>query len=702
MIGVSQSSGVVPWQHFVEYAMLLRVPLLACVLLFALPFIAFFTGARSLLRGLFDLTPFSLFVVSLTALSVSGSACATGFIVLAQGSDRFRIHPLPVSTIASDWLCLLVIALVALPVISFSFCYSVYQHAECWRTGTIAAGLRGAGKLIIAYVFSAAAALAIALGVAELLLNNARSVSMHLLAWLSPLAFEAWLQRTNLFRGYADPSIHPDPLIDHLSAAIAFAVVLVLYIATGIWGVLQLGKRATVPALASALMQGLILIWALAAVTFFFDEWRVPSLLIVIVVGLVTSLSKRSDHFYDLRDRTTTTTTPTAAETLLNTGQERVIVVAANGGGIQSSAWAAQVLTGLLNDCGPAFPSALRMLSSVSGGSVGTMYFLYSLASPNTARPAALAACKSSLDEVAWGLAWPDFIRNWFPWLPNSVIGRGRALEKAWCANASVSPAVRSDLDRPLSDWNARVANGGLPGVIMNATVVETGNRLLLSTTHLSEQGLSGRGREDAATLHLIDGHQYDVGVVTAARLSASFPYVTPASRGNSSVVRPHIVDGGYYDNYGMSSLVDWLDEALSGAAGRVKSVLVLQIHGSPVAKQAPKPETIVGLFFQLLAPLLTLGNVRDSGQIAHNDIELKLLQHKWLDQGVAIHSVPFEFDNPETPLSWHLTPQEIAAISDSWNAKMGECRQKVKAFLAGVNGLQCGCPACQQALAQN
>src|SRR5262249_51196229 len=49
------------WVATAEYAAVMRVPLLLGVALFALPFIAFFSGAKTLLRGLFDLTPLSLF-----------------------------------------------------------------------------------------------------------------------------------------------------------------------------------------------------------------------------------------------------------------------------------------------------------------------------------------------------------------------------------------------------------------------------------------------------------------------------------------------------------------------------------------------------------------------------------------------------------------------------------------------------------------
>jgi hypothetical protein len=190
----------------------------------------------------------------------------------------------------------------------------------------------------------------------------------------------------------------------------------------------------------------------------------------------------------------------------------------------------------------------------------------------------------------------------------------------------------------------------------------------------------------DATDLHQINGEKLDVGIAAAARLSASFPYVTPASRSDGPGPQPHVVDGGYYDNYGMATLVEWLDEALAGAQGAVTDVLVLQIHGAPVNEniQARRHEKTRGWFYQAIAPLSTLAAVRSAGQIAHNEIELELLRQKWVASGVTIDTVVFEFSDPAAPLSWHLTPDQVRAIAAEWNDKMESCRCRVRTFLAG------------------
>jgi len=243
------------------------------------------------------------------------------------------------------------------------------------------------------------------------------------------------------------------------------------------------------------------------------------------------------------------------------------------------------------------------------------------------------------------------------------------------------------------------VSKGALPAVVMNATITETGERLLFGTTKLTEVNQDGGALVDAEELLTINEKEFDVRIVTAARLSATFPYVTPASRCDGPGPQPHIVDGGYYDNYGMATLVEWLDEALAGANGKIESVLVIQIHGAPVESNLSdeRHATTRGWFYQAFAPIKTLLNVRTAGQVAHNNIELELLQQKWSAAGMPIHTVTFEFNNPDTPLSWHLTPEEIAAIESAWKNDMTDCRKAVRAFLEGNDKLhKCGCRKCK------
>jgi hypothetical protein len=664
-----------PWRVVFEYAILMRVPLLAAATLIALPVIAFFTPARTLLRGLFDVTPLGLIAVVLATIAASGAICMSSLIVLKNAAERDQAPPIDTAWADAGWHWICIVGLIAVPVIATAVGFSIQQG-------------RGAAKCLFSSSFTLIAALVIVWGLTK-------ADFSWMVRPFFDTGFAIGLRDAGLLKGYSSPGQSYDPIRDHAKATAAVFTSLLAYVLVGIYGYFKIGKARTVPALASALMLMMLLIWILGAVAFFFDAWRIPVLLIVAVAGTITAQSMQSDHFYKLRARNTYDEAPLPGEVIRHGGR-RIIVVAANGGGIQAGAWAAQVLYGLHSRL-DGFGDALRMISSVSGGSVGTAYYTHWRASAANSTIPPDSASRSSLDEVAWGLAWPDFLRALLPWIFRKFIGRGRALEEAWRLNGAPGTSKAFDMDRPLSDWNAFVRNGSLPAVIMNATVAESGERLLLATTRMTGKNSLGKARIDSAELHTINGIRWDVGVVTAARISASFPYVTPASRSDGEGPQPHVVDGGYYDNYGMATLVEWLDEALLDAHGAIESVMVIQIHGAPdnvdLVKK-PSEDPLVekryaktrGWFYQAIAPITTLLSVRSSGQVAHNDIELTFLKEKWAcaKKPVSIETVKFVFPNPKAPLSWHLVPEEQKQIQDVWNRdpEIASARGVVERFL--------------------
>jgi hypothetical protein len=195
--------------------------------------------------------------------------------------------------------------------------------------------------------------------------------------------------------------------------------------------------------------------------------------------------------------------------------------------------------------------------------------------------------------------------------------------------------------------------------VIFNATLVDTGERLLVGTTRVGWSEFSGlRNFED----------QYpdiDIQVATAARLSASFTYVSPATRSDQPGPDFHVVDGGYYDNYGMSTALSWIDQGLQ-ESGLVQHLLLLQVRGAP-STPPPTPDGWHGWFYQVWAPIESVLQVRTTGQRSHNDDELARLIDLWCERGVRIETAVFEYPRTDAPLSWHLTGRDKRRLDEEW-----------------------------------
>jgi hypothetical protein len=309
----------------------------------------------------------------------------------------------------------------------------------------------------------------------------------------------------------------------------------------------------------------------------------------------------------------------------------------------------------------------------VSGGGVGAMHFIdkYRDGRFDPADSARVIAQTdaSSLDEVAWGVAYPDFWRAFLP-LPfrSMQIDRGQALEWAWAAH---DPLVTT----PLADWRLDASSGKRPAVIFNATLVDTGERLLVGSARVGWSQFAGlRNFED----------QYegtDIQVATAARLSASFTYVSPAVRSDRPGPDFHVVDGGYYDNYGMATAMAWIHEGLE-ESGLVRHLLLIQVRGAPSAPRS-EPDRWHGWFYQVWAPVESLLGVRTTGQRSHNDEELARVTALWCERGVRIDTVTFEFPENNGPLSWHLTGRDKDRLDAEWARQSnGDGVNRVRQFL--------------------
>jgi hypothetical protein len=296
------------------------------------------------------------------------------------------------------------------------------------------------------------------------------------------------------------------------------------------------------------------------------------------------------------------------------------------------------------------------------------------------------ASAASSLGGVAWGLAYPDLWRTLgLPiFLSAWPYDRGWAMEQQWKRHLD-GPADR------LSDWRREVAAGRLPGVVFNATVAETGRPFRFSTLELPP----GLGGDDFATTF----PRGDVEVVTAARLSATFPWVSPLARprqaGGGDVPFPyHLGDGGYYDNFGVATLVDWLrlelDAEGGGAAGLdAAGVLLVEIRAS--AEEEDAGRSMGGWSAATVGPVSTLMNVRSSGQRLRNELEMGELVKRLCAAGVEVTRAHFDLTAP-APLSWKLTPEEKEQIVGGWDVPANRAQlDKVRCAFGLGDAAVCG-----------
>lgn len=465
------------------------------------------------------------------------------------------------------------------------------------------------------------------------------------------------------------------------------------------------------------------LIWLISAIWFHLRRYRLV-LFVVILFPMITSLPFFVDpsHTYDIssvRDPMPLMPLDVAAPPQKSARPERknLIVVSASGGGILAAAWTTKVLTAL-HSAYPEFRDELRLLSTVSGGSVGAAYYAtaHCGASPQGPLPRAVLegalsnSMESSLADAAYGFAFPDFIRIFLPILPGR--DRGRLLQDRWRDIAWSGRTVACS-DR-LSDWKPDILKGIRPGVVFNSTVLETGERIAItpiSTLRTKWQGntshsklhqnrlyyartlssfLNNTDRDDADN---VAGDLYTVDVWTAARLSATFPYLSPAARATSNdkltkdISRLHLVDGGYSDNYGVASALDWLAAVKENVEGCGKlpfdRIALVEIR---LREDNPLNRPPYGAWrAEWAGPLLGLMHSWDFSQVARNDTELNRMldsfkRYMMAECSIRLESFVFVMTT-EGPLSWRLSEEQKQDVDKAWLAE-GENQRGVRVCL--------------------
>jgi hypothetical protein len=235
-------------------------------------------------------------------------------------------------------------------------------------------------------------------------------------------------------------------------------------------------------------------------------------------------------------------------------------------------------------------------------------------------------------------------------------------------------------------DWGKRALAGKIPIPVFNTTLVEDGRRMLFSPMTFSQSKTDLT--IDSNTLYA--GH--NMRAVTAARLSATFPYVSPTSR-NEDIDgldrNYHIVDGGYFDNSGIVTAVNWLNNNMDTLLQQVnvKRLILLEIE----AFEQQKFDSLVpgrgGFLMAFLAPIFTLLNVKTASLVIRNQQEIDLLIKQYrskldeagkADEDSNVQHIRVEFPSSKyhQPLSWKLAPSEKYALEEAWEGIKQEQEQ--------------------------
>jgi hypothetical protein len=304
-------------------------------------------------------------------------------------------------------------------------------------------------------------------------------------------------------------------------------------------------------------------------------------------------------------------------------GQPRLVIVAVDGGGIRAATWAVSLLTAIEKDV-PEFPYHLKVITGASGGMVGSAYYVASLMPPvpgqvpthqtrsgaRLSREEMVAAISTdSLEAVARKLIFGDLsplpFRAWND--------RGYALEREWEKSTEVLASTFGDL------W-AGEKEGWRPSLVVSPVIVEDGRRLLISNLDLEPLTRPGHGDSLSALelRRMIPGAE-GLRLSSAVRMSASFPYVTPAAELPTIPLR-RVVDAGYYDNHGVDLAMRWILHNEGALRAATSQIALIEIPDQPIRQRTFPDPCPPAWWSRGLADLVTpLQGMLTSGDAAAN-----------------------------------------------------------------------------------
>ena len=378
-----------------------------------------------------------------------------------------------------------------------------------------------------------------------------------------------------------------------------------------------------------------------------------------------------------------------------------LVVISTSGGAYRAGFWTGLVLDKFMEQAAqtPAspfadLPESIRLITGASGGMVGASYFatrpegdagwrsIESLerdiecsqmtnAIINASKP---GKCEAALDEPfrlytteiplprqTLSAVAQHTLENDLPsifWGGWTGIDRGKVLEGQWL-----------QLRKPVSFLGSVIFR---PSIIFSPMIVDSGKQLLISDLDLSRLA-AVKNREAVELFAHFPEVRETFNIRTAVRMQATFPYISPAV--SLPTRQPNkVVDAGYYDNYGIVTAVQLLQDGAVIEVVRQKfaAVVIMEIRAFPDTLEAGR-NAKNGAFDWASTPLKAVLSARGNSMNFRNRQTFRALQNVYKPAEaepdvtpVPVHRLVFTNCTKEQSLNWFVPEGELAEMRES------------------------------------
>ncbi len=362
--------------------------------------------------------------------------------------------------------------------------------------------------------------------------------------------------------------------------------------------------------------------------------------------------------------------------------EEKMIIVCVSGGGQRAAMWAVTALLEADKALNGDLMNKTFLITGASGGLIGAAYYreMYrrdaSISLNASSRFMLNNMGKDNLNPVIFSLLVNDLF---FKMQTHEYAGRNYYVDRGYTFETNLNRNLEYVFDNPISYYKELEETASIPTLIMSPTIANDGRKLYISSQPVSFLSTSSAILDDNnQKIRGVDfqalfkaNNSEDLSFLSALRMSASFPYITP----NISLPtepRIEIMDAGISDNFGVSDALrfihvfkEWISE---NTAGVVLLVIRDNTSDSPI-ESAPNPSLIDRITYPIASVYNNLTRMQD----INNDVRAELMED-WFEDELSVIEISYDsFVQGESrseieraSLSWHLTTKEKQSIVEN------------------------------------
>ena len=372
----------------------------------------------------------------------------------------------------------------------------------------------------------------------------------------------------------------------------------------------------------------------------------------------------------------------------------KMVFIAASGGGKRAALWALTAMQMADSITNGQLMENTVLITGASGGLIGASYFRELTLRKKHGEPVAPYAVSHKTN-----ISTDNLNPLIFSFLSNGLFvgftrfeyaGLSYVKDRAYTFEEGLNEITGGLMDKTLAAYREPEAQAIIPMLILSPIITNDGRKLYISPQPVSYlnaeiHNLAGYGENKIGGVDfrkLLSNHRGDsLRFLSALRMSATFPYITPNTTLPTSPAI-EIMDAGVSDNFGLTTTVRFIYAFRKWIRENTSGVIILSVRDSPKLTTIPV-QLGQSLLDNLTQPISSVYNNLENFQDITNDV-LIAQGTSWL--GSPIERIELQYrpddsylpilqkmdsirqNNARASLSWRLTMREKQSVMNNIN----------------------------------